>query len=122
MRKSNLFIVEDDADTREMLEVLLSSYFNCRVAASRDDALEALKSGYVPACVLMDYSMPGLSLDEFMLQSKSYKLGIVLTTAHSEADDIARKFGIRCIIKPIRPDELIATIQQVIGSGERAAI
>src|SRR5579862_2785151 len=123
MPHSKLLIVEDDVDTRETLAVLLAGQFDCRDAATRDGALKLIKGGFLPSCVLMDYSMPGMSLEAFMRQVKPYNLEVVLTTAHSDSDGIARRVGIKHIlIKPMSPDELIGTIKMVVGSGEHAAI
>src|SRR5438876_5412656 len=67
----NVLIVEDDADTREMLATLLSTEGFHAVAA--EDGLEALhllrtvrrRAPDVPCLVLLDLKMPRLSGNEF---------------------------------------------------------
>ena len=119
----SILVVEDDTDTRETLEILLAGPFNCRSASSRDQALRMIKGGYLPGCILMDYSMPGMSLEEFMEEIRPYNLELVLTSAHADAEEVARLLGIKhTLIKPIRADELLTKISTVVGSGEHAAI
>src|SRR5207245_4252088 len=67
----NVLIVEDDADTREMLATLLSTEGFHAVAA--EDGLEALhllrtvrrRAPNVPCLVLLDLTMPRMSGNEF---------------------------------------------------------
>src|SRR5438445_12373149 len=67
----NVLIVEDDADTREMLTTLLSTQGFHAVAA--EDGLEALhllrtvrhRAPEIPCLVLLDLKMPRLSGNEF---------------------------------------------------------
>jgi CheY-like chemotaxis protein len=67
----NILIVEDDADTRELLSVLLSTEGFYAVGA--EDGLEALhvlrtvrhRAPQVPCLILLDLTMPRLSGNEF---------------------------------------------------------
>jgi CheY-like chemotaxis protein len=119
----SVLIVEDDDDTRETLEILLAGQFDCRSAASRDQAFQIIKAGFNPACTLMDYSMPGMSLEQFMQQVRSYSLEVVLVSAHSDMKEIGRRLGIKHLLaKPVRAEDLLAKINAVVGSGEHAAI
>jgi DNA-binding NtrC family response regulator len=123
MLKPRVLIVEDDPDTRITMEALLSDQFEVKDTASREEALAALQMGYVPSCVLMDYCMPGMPLECFLQESKIYNLELLLITAHSNARQIAEKFGIKhVLIKPVRPDELPAAVKEVIAHGEHATL
>jgi CheY-like chemotaxis protein len=114
--KKKILIVEDDADTSEIIGVLLSASYECAAVASRDEALGLLQSGFVPACVLMDLMMPGMSLEEFLQQSKQWNLNIILMTGHYDVSEMAKISGIgRCLQKPIRP-EFLPAVQRIVGT------
>ena len=112
----NVLIVEDDEETREVFGHLLSS-FHSKSAASRDEALEIINSGFSPSCILMDYMMPGMSLPEFLEQAKQFKSQVVLTTAYTDAKTAADFAGVACSLqKPVPAQILIRVVEQVAGS------
>ena len=114
--KKRILIVEDDADTSEIIGVMLAASYECTAVASRDEALAQLQSGLSPACVLMDFMMPGMPLEDFLQQSKQWNLNIVLMTGHHDAIEMARISGIAsCLQKPIRP-EFLPAVQRIIGT------
>ena len=112
-----ILIVEDHEDTLMAIETLLvCSNFQCRGAGSRDEAHKLLQSGFAPSCVIMDYYMPGMRLEEFLDQTATLKLRLILTTAAQEAPDIAKRFGIAHVVaKPIYADRLIETVQRILA-------
>lgn len=121
-----VLIIEDDDDTCAVLEqLLLSADIESKCVASRDDALSLLKKGVRPSCFLVDYMMPGISLTEFIYTLQALGLAssrIVLTTAYSDIDDVAKRLGIRYTLrKPITPEDLIRVVNSAIESGERPA-
>lgn len=62
-----ILIVDDDADIREMVAMLVESYgFETREAANGAQALERLRSHGRPAMILLDLRMPGMSGPELM--------------------------------------------------------
>ena len=117
-----VLLVEDDEDTSFTLESLLElEKINCKSARSRDEALKILNDGYTPACVLMDYMMPGMSLSEFVKKTDAEKLKMILVTAHTDINRIAKRFGVRHIVrKPIDLDELLRAIKSCVDGKERA--
>jgi DNA-binding NtrC family response regulator len=123
-KQTPVLLIEDNEDTLDTLEILLeSSGFECRRATSRDKALEILKSGFLPGCVLMDYMMPGMSLTRFLSEAADMNLKIMLVSAHSDIHRLSKRFGIRHFIqKPIDPDELIHAVKTTIESGQHSAV
>jgi CheY-like chemotaxis protein len=117
MRRS-ILIVEDHEDTLMALEtILVCSKFTCKGVMSRDEAQNVLSAGYEPACVIMDYYMPGMGLGEFLDQTAQLNLQVVLTTAAKDASEVAQRFGIKHVLaKPIDGEKLIGLITQIMGS------
>lgn len=87
MRK--IYIVDDDEDVRESLELLLSTQPETEVVAypSGNAFLEAAP-GLTPGVVLLDYYMPGLSGLEVLeiLRDRTPRFAIVMITAHEDVN------------------------------------
>lgn len=111
--KRNVLIIEDDLDTAEMLAMTLRDEgYGVRYVCSRDEALIAL-SQFIYDIIIMDFSMPGLSADQFIAYARrrSPRSKFVLTTAAGQVADCALKLGItRWIGKPFTPETLINTL------------
>src|SRR5438094_5150187 len=119
----NVLIVEDDADTREMLATLLSMEGFHAVAA--EDGLEALhllrtvrhRAPDVPCLVLLDLKMPRLSGNEFRrAQLADPIVGGVPVAVMSGASD-AEQWGaalgaVATVTKPIDFDRLLQVVRQ----------
>jgi DNA-binding response OmpR family regulator len=119
----NVLIVEDDADTREMLLILLSSHGFHAVAA--EDGLEALhllrtvrhRAPEAPCLVLLDLTMPRLSGSEF----RRAQLGdpivaavpIAIMSGAVDAEERGQTLGaVATLTKPIDFDELLAVVRR----------
>ena len=122
VRLPPVLIIEDDADTRATIMLILSQQYDCMGVDSRNAALELLQAGYRPSCVLMDYCMPGMELEEFLQQSQPFDLQVVLMTAFFQADRLASSLGLKGFLeKPLCPDSTIRMVQWVIESAKRAS-
>jgi DNA-binding response OmpR family regulator len=119
----NVLIVEDDADTREMLMILLSSHGFHAVAA--EDGLEALhllrtvrhRAPEVPCLVLLDLTMPRFSGNEF----RRAQLGdpivaavpVAIMSGAVDAEERGQTLGaVATLTKPIDFDELLAVVRR----------
>ena len=119
----NVLIVEDDADTREMLATLLSTRgFH---AVSAEDGLEALhllravrrRAPDVPCLVLLDLKMPRLGGNEF----RRAQLGdpivaavpIAVMSGAVDAEERAATLGaVATLTKPIDFDVLLDVVRR----------
>jgi CheY-like chemotaxis protein len=120
-----VLIVEDHQDTRDTLEAVLEfAGFTCECVESRDDALARMTAGFLPACIIMDYLMSGMSLSQFTRLTQTSGVPIVLISAIADAGSIVNNQpGIRYFLqKPIVPDELIETVELATEAGEYTAI
>lgn len=119
----NVLIVEDDADTREMLASLLSVQGFHVVGA--EDGLEALhllrtvrhRAPEVPCLVLLDLKMPRLGGHEF----RSAQLGdptvasvpVAVMSGATDAEQRAQDLGAVAMVgKPIDLDRLLAVVRR----------
>jgi DNA-binding response OmpR family regulator len=119
MNKGNVLIVEDDPDTAEVLQKVLSDEgYGVGVVNSRDEALRMLKR-YIYDFILLDYWMSGLSIDDFLAgiaQPAHARTKVILMTAAGTAEMIARRLSIDDWLgKPFFPQELIDKLDELSG-------
>ena len=119
----NVLIVEDDADTREMLARLLSMRGFHAVAA--EDGLEALhllrtvlrRAPNVPCLVLLDLKMPRLGGHEFRrAQLGDPTVASVPVAVMSGATDLEQRAqalgAVATVAKPIDVDRLLEIVNR----------
>ena len=107
-----VLIVEDEADSRELIELLLASEgATVRSAASAEQAL-ALLDSVEPDVVLSDIGMPGR--DGYWLagevRARRPDIAAIALTAFSGHDDIERAFSAgfdHHVAKPVDPELLV---------------
>jgi two-component system chemotaxis response regulator CheY len=113
-------VAEDDSNNRKLLQVFLSRYGECAIAADGVQAVEAVRT----ACekhqnydlVCMDLRMPGLDGQEAIREIRKIELSsgvnkakIIVTTAHTDSQSIAGALLARCngyLVKPIQTAKL----------------
>jgi CheY-like chemotaxis protein len=114
--RKRVLIIDDAEDVRALLECALKlERCDVRCAASRDEALPVIRD-WKPDVVLLDYYMPGLTIETFLKKLIEEQYAglprIVLMTAGFEADKKALSLGIPEVLRkpfdPIRIFEHIA--------------
>jgi FixJ family two-component response regulator len=122
---SIVFVVDDDVSVREALASLIGSVsLRVECFASPHEFLRRRASD-VPACLVLDVRMPGLSgLD---LQRELIRVGqsipIIFITAHGDIPMAVRamKLGaIEFLTKPFRDEDLLDAIRQALDSDQSA--
>ena len=104
-----VFVVDDDAPTRESLNNLIRSVgLKANLFASAQEFLRSQPAN-VPSCLVLDVRMPGLSgLD---LQARTAEAGVVR----------AMKAGaVEFLTKPFRDQDLLDAIQQALELDRKA--
>lgn len=118
-----LLIIDDDADTRELLgEFVAHEGYRGRVAASGNEALIALDS-LQPDLILLDAIMPGLDGFETCRRIKQHDatahIPVIFMTGLSETEHVVKGLsagGVDYVTKPLVLDELAARIRVHIAN------
>ena len=117
---TRILIVDDDASIREITQLALEANgFEVATAASGQHALDALARHPADA-ILLDVRMPFMSGAEFARRYRELNASpapIVVLTAGRDGDavtDVLR--GSRHVEKPFDVDDLVRTINEVIGA------
>ena len=116
MRSPNILVVEDHADLREMLAVLLESEgFVVQTANNGAEALEVMEASR-PSLILLDLMMPVMTGDEFrerQLADPRYRdvPVICMTAAHDGRARAERLRADRYFQKPLDFDELLTVVR-----------
>src|SRR5688500_14978016 len=111
----SIMIVEDDQDTREMLERFLQlEGFDVRTAANGQIALQALQADSALCVILLDLMMPVMNGWQFrqaaVIDRSRSRIPVVVVTAAGSRDDIPSIEADGWVSKPVDFDRLLATI------------
>lgn len=119
--KDKVLIVEDEKDTRFILEkLLLRNNYEVMTALNGQDALEVLKK-FDPKVIVADWTMPvldGLALCNILKSDDKYKLVyFIILTARSSLKDRIMGLDVGAddfLVKPVENQELLARIRSGI--------
>ncbi len=119
--KDKILVVEDEKDTRFILEKLLTrNNYEVVTAVNGEDALEVLKT-FSPKVILADWTMPvldGLALCNILKGDEKYKsIYFIILTARSSLKDRIMGLDIGAddfLVKPVENQELLARIRSGI--------
>lgn len=119
--KDKILIVEDEKDTRFILEKLLSrNNYEVVTAVNGEEALEVLKT-FTPKVIVADWTMPvmdGLSLCNILKADPKHKLTyFIILTARSSLRDRIMGLDVGAddfLVKPVENQELLARIRSGI--------
>jgi CheY-like chemotaxis protein len=115
-----VLVVDDDADIREVLGLLLSgSGYDTVMAADGLEAWEKIRAHGRPGLVLLDLRMPGLSGDELARRMQSDRMlaatPIVVLSGDVRALDTAESLGVSTWLrKPVEADQLLAVVDRYV--------
>ena len=116
-----VLIVEDDDDSREMLELLLSSNeYETMSARNGAEALEQMRQRR-PCLVLLDLQMPVMTGWEFREeQLKDPELAdvpVVCVTAFFNPGEVEQQLGLRCLPKAGQFTAVMNEVRTLCGKG-----
>jgi len=118
MEKDKILLVEDEKDTRFILERLLTkNNYEVLSATDGEDALRLLQN-YKPKVILADWTMPvmdGIELCKIVKNEEQYKtIYFIVLTARASLKDRITGLDIGAddfLVKPIENQELLARIR-----------
>jgi FixJ family two-component response regulator len=120
-----VFVIDDDKSMREALHSLIRSV-GLRVVTfgSADEFLQSERPD-VPACLILDVRMPGLSgLDlQRDLSEGNIHIPIIFITGHGDIPMSVRAMkagAVEFLTKPFRDQDLLDAIQQALDRDRRA--
>jgi two-component system, cell cycle response regulator DivK len=121
--RKTVLVVDDAEDIADLVAILLRMT-GCNAITARD-GVEAVAAAikHKPDLILMDIRMPGMDGYEASRQILAIPelsaIPIIAVSAHCEGDwaERAKDVGcVRCVPKPVEPQELQAIVADVIGS------
>ncbi len=122
---TSILVVEDDADVRETLVLVLESEgFAVREARDGREALEVMRAGFRPDLILLDLMMPVMNGWEFRAEMKRdpelAAIPVVFVSALEPAPERATALDAAGFLhKPFDLAALLRTVQRVT---ERSAV
>jgi DNA-binding response OmpR family regulator len=119
-----ILIVEDDPTVSAALRGLLADEAIATLSAtSLREARNFVRTRNVIG-VLLDYTLPDGTAADLLrdLTNAEYPPGVVIASAHPDAQRIAKQFSIECIRKPLDLDVVLAAVRGFIaGTGQPVA-
>lgn len=122
--KKNVLLVDDDKFLVDMYSMKFSSSgYQVQACLSVDDAIEALRNGFAPDCILFDLVMPERDGFSFLQALASEKLApnVALIALTNQAGDGEKKkaedLGVsRYIVKAsMIPSEVVKVVEEEIS-------
>jgi FixJ family two-component response regulator len=120
-----VFVIDDDESIREALKSLIRSVgLSVETFASAHEFLQSTRPD-VPACLILDVRMPGLSgldLQRDLTETK-IQIPIIFITGHGDIPMSVRAMkagAVEFLTKPFRDQDLLDAIQQAL-EGDRQA-
>ena len=125
MSNDMVFVIDDDESIRESLKSLMRSVgLGVETFASAQEFLQSTRPD-VPACLILDVRMPGLSgLDlQRDLADANIHIPIIFITGHGDIPMSVRAMkagAVEFLTKPFRDQDLLDAIQQALERDRRA--
>lgn len=122
--KGHILVVEDDADVRELLELLLTDEgYRVDTAIDGQSALELVASdGLVPDLLLVDYNLPGglngIEVTQRLRAQLGLPIPMIVLTGDISTDTLRHIAKEDCLQlnKPVKIHELTGAIQSLLTS------
>jgi len=113
-----VLVVDDDADSRTLLELALSiEGYGVQAAADGAAALERARV-FHPDVILLDLAMPimdGFTFRQEQLRDPSIaEIPVICVSGRHDADEAARQMHLAgCVGKPFALDEIVGRVKEI---------
>ena len=120
-RAGRILVVEDDAEVRELLTLILSDDGHRAEAVPDGLAALDLAASVRPDLVLTDYNLPngmdGLAVTMKLREAWGAELPVIILTGDISTDTLSAIAVQRCVPlnKPVKPAELTQAVQQLLS-------
>lgn len=120
-----ILIIDDEADICLLLKKFLTkSGFEVDTALNGEDGVALLKKSHFDL-VICDFKLPDYTGIDILQKIKiiNHQIQVILITGYSDvkvAVDALKKGAYDYVTKPLRPDEILATINQALKSEAKA--
>jgi CheY-like chemotaxis protein len=125
---STLLLIDDNAIQAATRQTILKrdGYFVIAVL-SPELALERLRTNDFDAAIdliLTDHIMPGMNGSEFVTQLRTFSpdIPVLVISGLAEAEEEYKNLGVDFRLKPLLPDNLLATVHTLLESRASAKI
>lgn len=113
-----ILVVDDDADTRDLLSEILSVHgYDVHLARDGRHALQVLAHIGTPDLILLDYLMPVMSGSHFLARKRRNPrlrpIPVVLLSAWTRAWSATRRDAVEVLSKPVDLVRLLALVEQI---------
>lgn len=122
--KPTIFVVDDEADIRDALRLLLNSVgLEVETFGSAQTFLDTYDPAR-PGCLILDVRMPGMCGPELQekLQAKQISIPIIIITGHGDVPTAVRTMkagAIDVIEKPFNDQTLLDRVQQALQQDQQ---
>lgn len=113
-----VLVVDDDARVREALAFLLSSFDLCAVTFGSADEYIAFQRPDVPACLILDLELPGMSGLELQQQVKAHPLPVIFITGKGDIPTSVRAMkdgAVDFLTKPFSEEALMRAVDVALA-------
>ena len=113
-----VLVVDDDADIRETILVILHRHgYAADVASDGVEALDRLHAGgALPSLILLDLMMPRMNGEEFraaqLADPRLAKVPVVVLSGARGVDELSRRIGVEVLAKPFELSTLLEIVKR----------
>jgi CheY-like chemotaxis protein len=119
---STLLLIDDNAIQSATRQAILkrAGYFVI-VGLSPERALEQVRNNEYPTTIdliITDHIMPGMNGSEFITRLREFapNIPVLVISGMAEAEDEYKGLGVDFRLKPLLPDNLLASVQNLLES------
>ncbi len=113
--EANILVVDDESYVRTLMQaVLQNAGYRVMTAADAAEALQFFRSQAQIDLLITDIIMPGLQGPELVDQLIALRPNLRVLFISGFTADPRTLRGFECLKKPFLPDQLVATVQQLL--------
>jgi CheY-like chemotaxis protein len=124
---ATILLIDDNAVQAATRQTILKrAGFFVIAVLSPERALEQYRNGEFPApidLIITDHIMPGMTGAEFVREVRSFdsEVPVLVISGLAEAEDEYQQLGVHFRLKPLLPDNLLASVHRLVAEKTAAA-